>query len=224
MLKAIDSWWTVLLVDPVAARVVPRLRDRPWVTPTRLTAVAHVIGLGAAVAFASGALVVAAFAFELRFLLDCMDGKLARARGQSSSFGRWFDAIGDRVIVMLCFGLLGWQHAPAATAVLLGAYPLSLHLVDLRDEALAGIDEAKRVERIGARGYGAFMARHRMYPIPTSIEAEHALLFVAPLVHAAGVDVLEPAVWLTAAFFVAQGARYLVELLRASAKLDRRRP
>ena len=221
MLKAIDSWWTVLLVDPVASRVVPRISRWPTVTPTRITAVAHLLGLAAATAFARGDLVLGALVFELRFFLDCMDGKLARVRGESSSFGRWFDAIGDRVIVMLAFGLLGWQHAPIATAVLLGAYPLSLQLVDVRDGLLAANAESKRVERIASRGYGAFMARHRLYPIPTSIEAEHAALFVAPLLHAGGIEVLEPAFWLTAAFFVAQSARYLFELLRAAARLDR---
>jgi hypothetical protein len=52
--KPLDSWWTVLLVDPYATRLVRLVA--PWhrVTPDRLTALAAVFGAGAAACFVAG--------------------------------------------------------------------------------------------------------------------------------------------------------------------------
>src|ERR1700730_13688728 len=84
--KRRDSWWTVLLVDPLAIHLV-RLADRlRWATPNRITALAFLVGLAAAAAFVASApgaggpgwLAVGALLYHLAFVLDCVDGQLAR--------------------------------------------------------------------------------------------------------------------------------------------------
>jgi phosphatidylglycerophosphate synthase len=113
--KARDAWWTVALVDPLASRLV-RLVS-PWrvVTPNRLTISAFVLGIAAAACFWQQSypwLVAGAVLFHLSFVLDCMDGKIARLNGTGSVFGSWLDYVFDRLRIVVCtVGLFGGQYA-----------------------------------------------------------------------------------------------------------------
>jgi phosphatidylglycerophosphate synthase len=112
--KGRDAWWTVWLVDPLASRLVWLVA--PWrrVTPNRLTTVAFLLGLGSAAAFGRGSygwLLLGALLFHLSFVLDCMDGKIARLNGTGSVFGAWLDYVFDRLRVLACaVGLFGGQY------------------------------------------------------------------------------------------------------------------
>jgi phosphatidylglycerophosphate synthase len=111
--KRRDAWWTVWLVDPLASRLVWLVAPWRWVTPNRLTTLAFVVGIGSAVAFWQGTygwLLVGALLFHLSFVLDCMDGKIARLNGTGSVFGAWLDYVFDRLRVAACVvGLFGGQ-------------------------------------------------------------------------------------------------------------------
>jgi phosphatidylglycerophosphate synthase len=109
-----DAWWTVWLVDPLAARLVWLVAPYRWVTPNRLTIASFLIGAGAAVSFWQadyGWLLLGALLFHLSFVLDCMDGKIARLNGTGSVFGSWLDYVFDRLRVAVCaVGLFGGQY------------------------------------------------------------------------------------------------------------------
>lgn len=113
--KARDAWWTVLLVDPLASRLVLFTANRTRVTPNQLTTGALVLGLGAAGCFALADpvwLLAGAVLYHLSFVLDCMDGKVARLKGTGSVFGAWLDYIFDRVRVLACaIALMAGQYA-----------------------------------------------------------------------------------------------------------------
>ncbi|MGW1892903.1 CDP-alcohol phosphatidyltransferase family protein [Streptomyces sp. NPDC002004] len=103
--KKRDAWWTVLLVDPVATPLVRVTAKWTRITPNQITWAALLLGLGSAACFAMGEwhwLVAGALVYHLSFVLDCMDGKVARLTGQGSVFGAWLDYIFDRVRVMAC--------------------------------------------------------------------------------------------------------------------------
>ncbi|MGY0491063.1 CDP-alcohol phosphatidyltransferase family protein [Streptomyces sp. WG-D5] len=103
--KKRDAWWTVLLVDPLATPLVRITARWTRITPNQITWGALVLGLGAAACFAMGSwpwLIAGAVVYHLSFVLDCMDGKVARLTGQGSVFGAWLDYIFDRVRVMAC--------------------------------------------------------------------------------------------------------------------------
>jgi phosphatidylglycerophosphate synthase len=112
--KRVDAWWTVLLVDPLAVRLVRLVAPYRWITPNLLTWFATVLGLGAAVCFALGDrvwLIVGALLFHASFVVDCMDGKIARLRGVGTLFGAWFDFMFDRLRVVACTAtLFGAQY------------------------------------------------------------------------------------------------------------------
>ncbi|GDY86842.1 hypothetical protein SAVCW2_60410 [Streptomyces avermitilis] len=103
--KKRDAWWTVLLVDPVATPLVRQVALRTRITPNQLTWGAFLLGLASAVCFALGDwrwLVAGAVVYHLSFILDCMDGKVARLTGQGSVFGAWLDFVFDRIRVAVC--------------------------------------------------------------------------------------------------------------------------
>ena len=113
--KSRDAWWTVILVDPLASRLVQVAARYPSITPNRLTVAAFGLGLGAAACFAAADypwLVAGAVLFHLSFLVDCMDGKIARLTDSGSIFGAWLDFMLDQLRVVVCtVALMGGQYA-----------------------------------------------------------------------------------------------------------------
>jgi len=110
-----DAWWTVWLVDPLASRLVWLVAPVKWITPNVLTMGAFLLGFVAAYCFVQGDypwLVAGAVVFHLSFVLDCMDGKIARLKGTGSVFGAWLDYVFDRLRVLTCaVALMVGQYA-----------------------------------------------------------------------------------------------------------------
>src|SRR3954470_3855723 len=113
--KARDAWWTVLLVDPLAARLVRLVAPYRWITPNLLTVLAMLLGVASAACFLAHDhrwLIAGAVLFHLSFVVDCMDGKIARLNGTGSMLGAWFDFMFDRLRVFICAAtLFGGQYA-----------------------------------------------------------------------------------------------------------------
>jgi phosphatidylglycerophosphate synthase len=183
VLKERDSWWTVLVIDPVAMRLLPLILRIRWATPTRITATALVLGAASATAFATGLLVVGAILFEVRYLVDCLDGKVARARDAASDWGRFADLAGDVSSIAACYAALGFwmwvEGVPgsATTLALLASYAAATWLHLYRRLALG---EEERVSPAGG-----WTARTwpwgRLRPYPGSTEVETVVLFLFPL-------------------------------------------
>lgn len=113
--KKRDAWWTVMLVDPLATPLVRLTARYTRITPNQITWGAFVLGLVSSVCFAFGDwrwLVLGAVIYHFSFVLDCMDGKVARLTGTGSVFGAWLDFVFDRIRVMVCgVALMGGQYA-----------------------------------------------------------------------------------------------------------------
>ncbi|MEU8383074.1 CDP-alcohol phosphatidyltransferase family protein [Streptosporangium sp. NPDC048865] len=122
--KRKDSWWTVFLVDPVACRLTLLVANHTSITPNGLTRFSLILGMCSAICFASGRLAAGALLFYVSFMVDCMDGKIARLKGTGTAFGLWLDYVGDRIRVVCCAaGLASGQYAVTGDVsyILLGA-------------------------------------------------------------------------------------------------------
>lgn len=179
----VDAWWTVLAIDPFAIRAVDAVENWRWVTPLRLTLTAHLLGVVTAVLFATGNLIAAAVVYEIRFGLDCMDGKLARRRAVTSSSGAFLDFVGDYVTTSVNFAALGlWLHWDHGYSVILAVAPAVLFLIHMCIRLSSEQQGEMRRIQDGISGrYKSFMARHRLVPIPGRVDVEHAHLFAVPI-------------------------------------------
>jgi phosphatidylglycerophosphate synthase len=189
--KRKDAWWTVYAVDPLACRLALQVANRTRLTPNAITGVSTVLGITAAMAFATNRLTAGAVLFYLSFLVDCVDGKIARLKGTGTPFGLWLDFIGDRIREITCAaGLAFGQYAVtgevafvvmgAAIAVLdLFRYVNGPQMRRVREELPGSVRPPKsRWERALARR----RVRRHLF---SGIEFHAAVFVVAPLLGAA---------------------------------------
>src|SRR6185503_793923 len=98
-LKDHDSIVAVLFASRVAVALLPLARGA-GISPNAITGASFVLASLAAVLLAAGGWGGTVATLVLAgFVLDCLDGTLARATARSSDFGRWLDSITDLVKV-----------------------------------------------------------------------------------------------------------------------------
>ncbi|MDA0306846.1 MAG: CDP-alcohol phosphatidyltransferase family protein [Proteobacteria bacterium] len=101
------------LVRHLSKRVTPLLARLP-VTANQITVASLAFGLGACWLLMTGGYregVIAAGLFVVAYILDNCDGEIARLKGQSSTFGMWFDTTVDWIIHSAFFAALGVRVA-----------------------------------------------------------------------------------------------------------------
>ncbi|HLU75737.1 MAG TPA: CDP-alcohol phosphatidyltransferase family protein [Nonomuraea sp.] len=216
--KRRDSWWTVYFVDPIACRVALVVANRTQITPNNLTVFSLVLGLASAGFLAAGELAAGALLFYLSFMIDCVDGKIARLKGTGTPFGLWLDYVGDRVRVVMCAaglaygqyartGEVAWILLGAAVAVLdlfryvnapqmkrVHAAIRGQHSTEESTPDLVPAPREEDAETPEATGFlrrlNNFLARHRVRShLISGIEFHAAVFVVAPLI---GVAALIP--------------------------------
>ena len=141
--KEKDGFFTTFFVSPYSKHVARFAARRGW-SPNALTTLALVTGVGAAACFATGervGLVVGAVLLQLAFVVDCVDGQLARYARRFSNLGAWLDSVFDRLKEYAVYAGLAvgaargfgddvWALAAAAVTV-----QTFRHMVDLSFEA-----------------------------------------------------------------------------------------
>jgi len=145
--KASDGFFTTYFVSPYS-RYIARWSAHAGLTPNQVTSISVVIGLVAAIAFATGerwGMVAGAILLQAAFTMDCVDGQLARYTRTFSKLGAWLDSIFDRTKEYLVFAGLAigatkmgqdvWLLAGAALALQTArhhidfSYPAAQHQV-----------------------------------------------------------------------------------------------
>ncbi len=120
------NWFTTRIARPPAAVIVYALRGTR-VTPNQVTFLAAVVA-----AIAAGLLVawpgwlglgVAIAIYEFSFVLDCVDGMLARTRKIASPIGHLLDFLMDELKAMMIYGCVAvrlWRHTDDERLLLVG--------------------------------------------------------------------------------------------------------
>lgn len=141
--KEKDGFFTTFFVSPYSKHLARFAAHRGW-SPNALTTVALAMGVGAAACFATGqriGLVAGAVLLQLAFVVDCVDGQLARYARRFSNLGAWLDSVFDRVKEYLVYaGLaLGATRGFGDDVWALAAFAVAIqtvrHMVDLSFEA-----------------------------------------------------------------------------------------
>ena len=101
------SIWCIIIIHPVL-RVVWLFANYTKLTPNQITVASFTFGLASAFCFLQGNwtyLIIGACLFETSYILDCVDGKIARLKGSKSAVGAYLDIVGDvisKFIVAFC--------------------------------------------------------------------------------------------------------------------------
>jgi phosphatidylglycerophosphate synthase len=214
-LKPIDAWWTVLVVDPIAVRLLPAIATRTRITPLSLTLLSAVFGAASAVSFATSRFILGAALFEVKFLLDCLDGKLARMRAMASAFGAFVDAaedviIGTGIFLALASQVRGGGVLPTlvASAVLLEAWARQYRIAIASTKGTRSMGTTGRMGRLRSS-----LARRRLAPLPSTVEAEALALFLLPLT--TNRTAIAYGLYAAAAVFLAYALLHVVAVVRA---------
>jgi phosphatidylglycerophosphate synthase len=135
--KASDGFFTTYFVSPYSKHVA-RWAAHHGLTPNQVTTASVIVGLLAAVAFASGerwGLVAGAVLLQIAFATDCVDGQLARYTRRFSPLGGWLDSVFDRTKEYAVYaGLAIGAERTGDPAWILAAAALTLqtvrHMID----------------------------------------------------------------------------------------------
>jgi hypothetical protein len=145
--KGSDGFFTTFFVSTYS-KYIARWAARRGLTPNQVTLISAAVGLLAAGGFATGerpGMVAGAVLLYFAFVLDCVDGQLARYTRQFSKLGAWLDSIFDRTKEYVVFAGLAigasrtgdpaWLLAGAALTMQTArhaidfSYPVSQHQV-----------------------------------------------------------------------------------------------
>jgi phosphatidylglycerophosphate synthase len=225
--KPNDIFWNRFVARPAAAvLLVPLVRSR--VTPNQITFASLVVFAGAAALLVTWpghlGLIVAVLVAELSYVLDCVDGQLARLRGTSTPVGAHLDFLMDELKAFLLVAATGarlWRELGASFWLLeaLGglvvvASAISLTTFVRRPEY---IGDARRPTSAGDYGDGFVepMATPRRGPLQLA-EALGKFLIHYPsyLVLVAIVDRLDLFLHVYVAINAAHAARSMLAILR----------
>jgi phosphatidylglycerophosphate synthase len=124
--KLPDLFWNLYVCRPVAAVVVAAI-EKTRITPNQVTLSAVVVAVisAAMIVLLPGTwgLIAAVVVFELSYVLDCVDGMLARWRGIQSTQGHLLDFLMDEIKAFVILGAVAvrlWRDRQDELFLLLG--------------------------------------------------------------------------------------------------------
>ncbi len=113
-----------------AVRPIGSALRKTGLTPDQLTIMGLVVAVGAAVAVGAGRLHLGLALVILAALPDLLDGALAKASGNASQRGAFFDSTVDRITDSLLLGGIAWYYA-AGERPLLVMLPYSVSALSM---------------------------------------------------------------------------------------------
>ena len=155
-IKKKDGWWASIFSGPMANILLYSISDIKWITPNWVTTFSLFTCIIAAAFISTGLpifLVVGAMLVQLVFILDCLDGQLARYREQSSNFGAWYDRVTDRIKDFLIYFSIAlghfkiysdWKIWPLAMTSLFFVYLFDYYVN--QDIKLEAVDKKEKAE------------------------------------------------------------------------------
>jgi CDP-diacylglycerol--glycerol-3-phosphate 3-phosphatidyltransferase len=213
----IPRWLIYYLLWEIAP--VEKALVRARVSPNALSTFGLALSVAAGVTLARGWFDVGGWLYLFVGIVDLFDGRVARATGQASRSGAFYDSVADRYSETAVFvGLLVWYRGSAVAAAVLAALVGSLMVSYVRARAEA-LGEAELAAR------GAMQRPERVFLLGVALAASP---FVSPLLTVCALVLLAVATHLTvlsrsvALFRALRQPRAGVTLIAARRKPDAR--
>ena len=173
-----------LFFDPLAVPLTVLFSKVGWISANLVTFSAVIPGLIGAWCFATGRFVAGAGGYYLFFLLDCIDGKLARLRGTADPLGAFYDFSADRIVIG--FMLLGMsfyfvQHDMIVDFVAVQSYLLLFFLKDVLDLKIKESGIASQASPDGSGASDGLFGRLKIHFKPGQLLSCFIIFIVGPL-------------------------------------------
>ncbi len=182
VLKKKDAWWTVLVIDRIAIPLTLFTANYlPFISPNTFTILSLLVSLTAAYSFFNGHMLQGVLLYELAFLFDCIDGKLASLTQKQSLKGLWLDKIADKLRLFFNTVALSLKCCP-----LIGLTFVFLYLWDEIDaityENMAIKNRKDKYDKINkTTGLSGLLLKHRLALLPSAVEMDTLAFFIGPL-------------------------------------------
>ena len=206
--KARSSWWGYFILHPMAVVCLwPVANFMPWVRPEMICTSSFFVGLSSLPFFASGdphQVWIGGWLALISNILDSMDGKLARLKGQANAFGGYLDTAFDilkhgMMLSALVIGL--YAKHPCACFLGIGFAMLMTLMWNYANENLLGrtrfglptpeemngtkskhtSESSGGLKRLATR-WTAFCRDKGLLPVPCGVELLTIMFIVGPLV------------------------------------------
>ncbi|MGW4497931.1 DUF5941 domain-containing protein [Micromonospora sp. NPDC004336] len=159
--KERDDFFTTFFVSTWSPYVT-KASAKLGLGPTAVTMISVAFAVAAAVLFGVGgrpALIAGAVLLYLGFVLDCVDGQLARYTRHFSAWGGWLDTMADRAKEYVVYAGLGYgaTHAGFRYGWALAIAAITLQTVRHMTDTWYGVlhdEAARRPKAVGASGGG----------------------------------------------------------------------
>lgn len=166
----LKSWWAMVAVLPLVRPLTVLVVNYTRLSPNSITVASLFLRIMAALGFLSatrGGLILGAIAFYFAYLLDCMDGAVARLRRMSSEFGRFLDHVGDLAGGLFAVSALAYGQGMLVTPLILGllfCHVAEYYISFLTSSVLSGSSIATRsASAFWSRGLVGCYVRYRLF-------------------------------------------------------------
>ena len=162
-----ESWTTILTSNPFIIPLTELLAKTP-VTPNQITILSFLVALGAVYLYFTGSLFVGALIWHIGYILDCVDGTLARKLGKTSDFGAKLDRTLDKIKKILAISAIIYAtHSQynLSLMILFVILHYLLHRIKFRKNEVL-------MEYLHARGIKSFF---------DSLDEQFFIVFLGPL-------------------------------------------
>lgn len=180
----VDIFTTRLFFDPLAIPLTILCSKISWITPNKVTLLALFPGLAGSFYFFYGNYGLGALGYYLFFLLDSIDGKLARLTSIFDPLGAFYDFVVDRVVISLmvfgmCFSF--FQLEMISEFLLSFCFILLFLLKDVFDLKWNESGVAEDHKPVAAVGLSGVLVRFKIHFKPGQLLSCFIVFIVGPL-------------------------------------------
>lgn len=121
-----QEWWSRVFATPVANMILAVVADWHVITPNRLTFLSVLLTTVTIALVLWGdsiSIIIAGGVLQVAYIIDCMDGQLARYRGTACRRGSFYDKWADVVkfpFIIVALTLASSQRSDSLTPIILG--------------------------------------------------------------------------------------------------------
>lgn len=125
------DWLSYYFYQPFAYFIL-RLIKNTKITPNKVTLLSLVVGIFSALLLIFDNKISSLIFLNLSFVLDCLDGQLARYKKLFSSFGMFLDNVSDRIVESLFIFSIAYQYnAFEKILIIFIIYSLYIYMSDM---------------------------------------------------------------------------------------------